>query len=113
MASRTHIAEREVAFSDLSAFSKAGRNPCKGRDHLSSSACLDFCTRLDPKLILSSVDLLGDLSTLEKPLRVMADGLWRSSAELQRLLGNVAAKYEAAQIDDEGSRIRAAKYSQN
>jgi len=47
-------------------------------------------------LILSDANPLDDLSTLEKPSGVMANGRWHSATELQRLLDGIAAKYEAA-----------------
>jgi hypothetical protein len=47
-------------------------------------------------LVLSDANPLDDLSTLEKPSGVMANGRWYSATELQRLLDGVAAKYEAA-----------------
>lgn len=47
-------------------------------------------------LILTSGNPLADLSTLEKPLGVMAQGHWRDASELQGLLESVAAKYRAA-----------------
>jgi len=47
-------------------------------------------------LILTSGNPLEDLSTLARPLGVMANGRWRDAAELQDLLEEVAAKYRAA-----------------
>ena len=47
-------------------------------------------------LILTSGNPLEDLSTLEKPLGVMAQGHWRDASELQGLLESVAAEYRAA-----------------
>lgn len=48
-------------------------------------------------LILSSANPLEDISTLEHPLGVMADGHWYSSPELISRLNGVAKKYQAAQ----------------
>lgn len=47
-------------------------------------------------LILSTGNPLRDLSTLRKPLGVMADGKWYSASELHALLRDVAAEYDTA-----------------
>lgn len=47
-------------------------------------------------LILSAVNPLMKLSTLEHPLGVMAAGHWHDAADLGKLLDGVAAKYRAA-----------------
>ncbi|MEO6687768.1 MAG: amidohydrolase family protein [Dokdonella sp.] len=47
-------------------------------------------------LILSEGNPLADLSTLRKPLGVMANGKWHASSDLHALLEGVAAKYEKA-----------------
>lgn len=47
-------------------------------------------------LILSRGNPLRDLSTLRKPLGVMADGKWYSASELRALLRSVAAEYDEA-----------------
>ena len=47
-------------------------------------------------LILSAANPLDGLSTLEKPLGVVANGHWYDAAALQALLDGVAAKYKAA-----------------
>jgi hypothetical protein len=45
-------------------------------------------------LILSTGNPLDDLSTIEKPLGVMAHGVWYTASDLQSLLEEVAKKYE-------------------
>jgi len=45
-------------------------------------------------LILTSGNPLDDLSTLQKPLGVMAQGHWYAAPELQSLLAGVASKYK-------------------
>ena len=45
-------------------------------------------------LILSGGNPLEDLSTLEKPIGVMARGHWYSASELRSLLEEVAKNYE-------------------
>ena len=47
-------------------------------------------------LVLSAADPLGDLSTLRKPLGVMAKGKWYSQADLRKLLDAVEQKYRDA-----------------
>jgi hypothetical protein len=47
-------------------------------------------------LLLSDRNPLDDLSTLRKPLGVMAGGKWYAQSDLQRLLDGIAAKYEKA-----------------
>lgn len=47
-------------------------------------------------LILSAKNPLEDLSTLRKPLGVMANGHWYADSELQTLLDEVAGKYARA-----------------
>jgi hypothetical protein len=47
-------------------------------------------------LILSENNPLDDPMTLKKPLGVMANGHWYERSELEALLEDVAAKYEAA-----------------
>jgi hypothetical protein len=47
-------------------------------------------------LVLTAGNPLEDLATLKKPLGVMANGHWRDAAELQGLLEDVAARYQAA-----------------
>lgn len=49
-------------------------------------------------LILSTANPLQDLSTLEQPLGVMANGRWYKAEELQKMLADVAADYDAAQV---------------
>jgi hypothetical protein len=44
-------------------------------------------------LVLSATDPLGDLSTLRRPLGVMAKGKWYSQGDLQALLDQVAKEY--------------------
>ena len=47
-------------------------------------------------LILSAGNPLEDLSTLQKPLGVMANGRWYTASDLQAMLEEVAAKYDLA-----------------
>ena len=47
-------------------------------------------------LLLSEANPLNDLHTLEQPAGVMVNGRWHDAAELQSLLGGVAAKYAGA-----------------
>ena len=47
-------------------------------------------------LVLSATDPLDDLSTLRKPLGVMAKGKWYSQEDLQALLDQVAKEYKDA-----------------
>ena len=47
-------------------------------------------------MILSEVDPLTNLSTLQHPLGVMAAGHWHDASDLARLLDGVAAKYRDA-----------------
>lgn len=47
-------------------------------------------------LILSALNPLTKLSTLQHPIGVMAAGHWHDAADLSRLLDGVAAKYRAA-----------------
>ncbi|MFI4970455.1 MAG: amidohydrolase family protein [Lysobacterales bacterium] len=47
-------------------------------------------------LILSAKNPLDDLSTLRKPLGVMANGNWYAATDLQALLDGVARKYDEA-----------------
>jgi hypothetical protein len=48
-------------------------------------------------LILSSANPLDDLSILERPLGVMANGHWYVASDLQRMLGDVAEQYDTAE----------------
>jgi hypothetical protein len=50
-------------------------------------------------LILSSTNPLDDLSTLRKPLGVMANGHWYAASELQALLDGVAREYDDADVE--------------
>jgi hypothetical protein len=47
-------------------------------------------------LVLSERDPLEDLTTLRRPLGVMAAGAWHPAADLQAMLAGVAAEYAAA-----------------
>jgi imidazolonepropionase-like amidohydrolase len=47
-------------------------------------------------LVLSATDPLDDLSTLRKPLGVMAKGKWYSQGDLQKLLDGVEKRYRDA-----------------
>lgn len=47
-------------------------------------------------LILSAVNPLNDLATLEMPLGVMTNGYWYDQSALQSLLDKVAAKYQSS-----------------
>ena len=47
-------------------------------------------------LILSRANPLDDLSTLETPLGVMANGHWHDASDLQNLLAGVAEQYDMA-----------------
>jgi hypothetical protein len=47
-------------------------------------------------LVLSASNPLDDLSTLRKPLGVMANGKWYSQSDLQSLLDDVAKEYDDA-----------------
>ncbi len=47
-------------------------------------------------LVLSAANPLADLSTLGKPVGVMARGTWYPAARLRQLLHGVAARYDAA-----------------
>ena len=47
-------------------------------------------------LILSRANPLDDLSTLETPLGVMANGHWHDASDLERLLAGVAEQYDMA-----------------
>src|SRR5205085_5606689 len=49
-------------------------------------------------LIMSAKNPLNGLSTLRKPLGVMANGKWYSAADLQSLLDHVAAEYNQAAV---------------
>lgn len=49
-------------------------------------------------LILSSKNPLEDLTTLRKPLGVMAGGAWYTKSDLQALLDSVAKEYDAAAV---------------
>ncbi|HSN17098.1 MAG TPA: amidohydrolase [Gammaproteobacteria bacterium] len=51
-------------------------------------------------LILSAADPRDDLSTLRKPLGVMAAGHWHDVTALQALLNEVAQEYDAATVHD-------------
>jgi len=48
-------------------------------------------------LVLSAVNPLDDLRTLEHPLGVMAAGHWHDADDLATLLKGIATKYHAAQ----------------
>jgi imidazolonepropionase-like amidohydrolase len=50
-------------------------------------------------LVLSATDPLGDLSTLRKPLGVMAKGTWYSQEDLQTLMDQVAKEYTDASAE--------------
>jgi hypothetical protein len=50
-------------------------------------------------LALSAANPLHDLSTLRKPLGIMANGKWYSQADLQTLLDQVAREYQDAASD--------------
>ena len=50
-------------------------------------------------LVLSATDPLGDLSTLRKPLGVMAKGTWYSQEDLQALMDQVAKEYTDASAE--------------
>jgi imidazolonepropionase-like amidohydrolase len=50
-------------------------------------------------LVLSASDPLGDLTTLRKPLGVMARGKWYSQGDLQALLDQVAKEYRDASAE--------------
>ena len=49
-------------------------------------------------LVLSAANPLDDLATLREPLGVMANGRWYPKEELDALLENVAAAYEAVSL---------------
>jgi hypothetical protein len=49
-------------------------------------------------LILSARNPLDDLSTLRRPLGVMANGKWYSQIDLQTLLDQVAKEYAAISV---------------
>lgn len=55
-------------------------------------------------LVLSATDPLGDLSTLRKPLGVMANGKWYTQADLQALLDQVAKEYKNASNTESSQR---------
>jgi len=71
----------------------AGELVAKAKPNDTKFGIIEAGDRAD--LILSEKNPLDDLMTLKKALGVMANGHWYDRSELETILNNIAAKYEA------------------